>query len=209
MPKRSSNSGGGKGILALMLLALLGAGVFAAYVKMVPAASRVPADMRRSEPGVSVDVTSIKTKPVESHPSSQDVLLVPAVVEKEVKLGNPVGPVPQGVRPEVFLLNETLASLTIDNARALSIDMKGSVAVVNFNAALQKGYGSIEEGNLIRALQLALGQFKGITHFKVTVEGKSIDTLGNIELSAPIEVIRPGQASQSNSDEESTPSTPS
>ncbi len=66
----------------------------------------------------------------------------------------------------------------------------------------------MEEGYLIKAIQMALGQFKDIDKFQIIVDGKAVDSLGNIDLSKPVDVIRPGQKSDSNSSEDSTEPKP-
>jgi hypothetical protein len=191
MPKRSSNSSAGKSVLAIMLVALLGAGVLAAYVKMTPQAAHVTQDRPQSGPDVTVQ--SQATNRTEAPLTKQEGLLVPSVIQNDVKLDKPAGSPPDGVRPEVFLVNQSLSSLKIDGASALGIEVKDRVAAVSFNPGIEKGYGTIEEGYLIKALQMALGQFKDIDKFQVIVEGKTVDSLGNIDLSTPVEVIRPGQ----------------
>lgn len=191
-----------------MLLALLGAGVFAAYVKFDAKASHVPSDLRRTEPDVDIDSKPIqKTVPATTSTASSS-LLVPTIENNEVKLVKPAAATQNGVKPEVDLINQSLHSLLIKDGRAVGLEMKGHIALVDFNQAIDKGYGTIEEGNLIKALQMALGQFKGIDQFKIIVEGQPIESLGNIELTAPIDVIRPGQTSAPKTSEESNPPAP-
>ena len=193
MPKRTKKSPAGKGIAALMLLMMLGAGGFAAYVKLTPQAAHVIQDRKGSDVDVSVQSESAEKPKIQSSEQATS-LLIPTLQGSEITLGKPASTPPDGVKPEVSLLNDTLQSLQIDGARAVGIDIQDGVAMVDFNPAIQKGYGSIEEGNLVKSLQMALGQFKGISKFKVIVEGKAIESFGNIELSAGIPVIRPGEA---------------
>jgi len=191
MPKRNSNSPAGKSVVAVMLLTLLGAGGVAAYVKMSPQAAHVSQGPAQAGP----DLTIQSQPPHEADiaPTKSDGLLVPAIVQNDIKLDKPVGEAPQGVRPEVFLVNQTLASLQVQGAQALGIEVKDRIAMVSFNPGIEKGYGSMEEGYLIKALQMALGQFKDIDKFQIVVEGKTVDSLGNIDLTTPVEVIRHGQ----------------
>jgi len=191
MPKRTSNSSAGKGVVAVMLLALCGAGVLAAYVKMSPQAAHVTGEA--SQPSPEVSVTSHATKqPDFQAETNAPHLLVPSILKNDIALFKSAGLPPEGVRPEVFLVNETLTSLQIDGARAVGIDVKDHLALVDFNTGIERGYGTIEEGYLIKSLQMALGQFKDIDKFQVVVEGKTVESLGNIDLTEPVPVIRPG-----------------
>ena len=77
MPKRTSNSSSGKGVLAILMLTVFGAGGLAAYVRLNPAAAHVQVQDRQTHPDVS-----ISTKPVadpEQAPTSSSDLLVPVV----------------------------------------------------------------------------------------------------------------------------------
>jgi len=190
MPKRSSNSPAGKSVAAILLLTVLGAGVLAAYVGLNPQASHVVVD-RPATPDVSVNTRHDDNKV--APPQDSMTLLVPAVVQNDVKLDRPASSPPEGVAPEVNLINQTLASLQVEGAKALGIDVKDHLAVVSFNPGIEKGYGTIEEGHLIKALSLALGQFKNIDRFQLAIEGKTVDSLGNIDLTTPVKVLRPGQ----------------
>jgi len=193
MPKRSNNSPAGKSVVAILLLTVLGAGVLAAYVRLNPKAAYLPRAEASTGPDVSIQANSANQ--VQSPPAAAaSELLVPSVIKNEVKLDKPAGQPPEGVAPEVFLINETLTSLQVDGARALGIDVKDHLAIVSCNPGIQKGYGTMEEGYLIKALSMALGQFKDIDKFQLAVEGKIVDSLGNIDLTTPVDVIRPGQS---------------
>ncbi|AIE87036.1 GerMN domain-containing protein [Fimbriimonas ginsengisoli] len=180
-----------------MLVAALGVIGFAAYVKMAPGASHVPEPLRR--PAIESPVGNLPSSP-RRHSAGPDVkvdshtdpdLKVPAVQGNDVKLAHSAGKVPDGVKPMVFLANATLESLKIEKAKALGVEIKDRNALVDFNPELEKGYGSTEEGQLIKALQMALGQFPDIDTFQIVIDGKTIDSLGQIDLSEPISVIRP------------------
>lgn len=180
-----------------MLVALLGVGVFAAYVKLTPPAQHVAPELHR--PAETAVVAPEKHESfVREKPAGPSVevdagpqLRVPALSGEEVKLGRKAGSVPSGVKPMVFIANETLKDLKIDKARAIGVDVHGRNALIDFNPEIEKGYGSTEEGELIKALSTALGQFPEIDTFQIVVDGKPLDTLGELDLSDPIAVIRP------------------
>jgi hypothetical protein len=179
-----------------MLLAALGVGVFAAYVKLNPNAGRVPDAVRRpaiesTAPAPTPRITHRRSSGPDVSIAKQTELRLPVVKGDDVALGHAVGQVPAGEKPMVFLANATLHELRIDKARALGVQIKDRNALVDFNEALDKGYGSTEEGYLIKSLQLALGQFPEIDTFQIVINGEVKDSLGQIDLSEPITVIRP------------------
>lgn len=191
MPKRTSHSPAGKGVLAILLLCVLGGGVLAAYVKLSPQAFPTSPKSNSGTPEVSVQAQTTETPATTQ--SGTTALLVPEVYRDDVRLNKPVGEVPEGEQPEVYLINQTLASLQVPDAKALGVDVHDGLATVSFNPEIQKGYGTMEEGFLIKGLRMALGQFKEIDKFEIAVEGKPVDSLGNIDLSSGVDVIRPRQ----------------
>jgi hypothetical protein len=190
MPKRTKGSSTRKSAAAVLLLCIVGAGGLAAYVKLFPAAAHVvetpPAissENHQSGPDVKISV-----KPEESETAT---LKVPSLSSSGIQLNSPASAVPDGTKPEVSLLNDTMKSLQIDGARAVGIEVSDHLAKVDFNAGIQRGYGTMEEGNVIKAMQMALGQFPDINQFQIRVDGKIVDSLGNIDLTTPVDVIRP------------------
>ncbi len=189
-----------------MTMSLMGAGVFAAYVHYSPQASHVAVISKSPEPEPKIEAKHTEDAAPSSETKLNSTLLIPAVINNEVKLDQKITSIPVNEDARVYLVNLTLHSLKIEKARALGVDVKNRVALMDFNPALQKGYGSIEEGNLIKSLQMALGQFKEIDKFQIIIEGKPIDSLGNIDMSQPIDVLRVGQSATTS--EESSPSNP-
>lgn len=182
----------------LMITAFLGAGVLAAYVRFTPGAAHVQRPESISQPEVTIE-----SRPANPHRTSQtttvpDNLMIPAVQNNEVVLARPIGSIPDGVKPEVYVVNETLSSLLIDKAKVLDISVTKGLALIHCTPEIQKGYGTFEEGNLIKSIQLALGQFKQIDAYQIVVEGHIVETLGNIDLTTPVKVIRPGQSEPTN-----------
>lgn len=204
MPSRKkSNSPGSRAVIVVMLAALVGVAGFAAYVKFTPGASRVADDLRRkdeiSRPGPSVDVDS---KPSTKTTDAAGGLKVPALVGSDVQLTKSVGSVPAGEDPQAYLLTQTFKAMGVSDGRALKVVVDGGTAQVEVNqAVVEHGYGSMEEGYLIKALQLALGQFSTIDRFTL-VEGGNPVEFGHLDLSEPIEVIRPGQTPEQPADGE-------
>jgi len=186
-----------------MGIALLGVGVFAAYVKLTPSAAHVAPDIRKPEPLVHHERP--KGPSVEVQSSSAQEFKIPVLHGENVSLDKSAGKAPSGVKPMVFVATETLKQLKIDGAKAIGVDVKDRNALVDFNPALDKGYGSMEEGQLIKSLQWALGQFPEIDTFQIVIDGQVKTTLGQLDLTDPIPVTRPDGKSAV-PDSETTPS---
>lgn len=188
-----------------MLLAALGVGVFAAYVQLTPSARTVPPELRKDGPEVT---TTAAPRPRRDRRTTRAVqrveLLVPALDGENVKL---VPELTSAVGDEaiVFVANGALKAMNIDDARALGVNVKDGLATIDFNAGIEKGYGSMEEATLIKALQMGLGQFKNVSRFQFRVEGRTVESLGHYEMAEPLPVIRPGKTEP----DEPAPSTPS
>jgi nitrous oxidase accessory protein NosD len=98
----------------------------------------------------------------------------------------------QGKDEKLFVVNRTLDALKLEGAEAKKIDLAGGIAKVDLNEAILSGMGSMEEGTLLKALQMALGQFKEVELFQVTIDGKPVESLGgHLEWYDPQPVIRP------------------
>lgn len=195
MPKKS-NSPSSRGVLIVAMVATMGVVGFAAYVKMSPNAARVPDDLRRS---TSLEQPLVRPAQRKHEPdvevTSRKVdLLIPAVVDGEVKLSKPASEVPKGMNPMVFATTETLKSFGVEDGRALGVQVKDKTALLDVNEQLvDHGFGSTEEGQVIKALQMVLGQFSQIDRFELIFDGNKVDSLGSIDLTDPIPVVRPGQ----------------
>jgi hypothetical protein len=123
--------------------------------------------------------------------------MVPGLEGAEVKLAAPVSPTPEGVDAKAHLVTETFKALGIPEGRALKCEVKDKVAIIDVNAAfVEHGYGSTEEGNVVKALQLALGQYPDVERFQLLQEGQPIE-LGHLDLSQPIVVTRAGSPAES------------
>ncbi|MGV3618389.1 MAG: GerMN domain-containing protein [Fimbriimonas sp.] len=181
-----------------MLLAALGVGVFAAYVQLSPAAQRVPDSIRRPDkPSVEIRQKDPVASPTRPGPSvdvhTEQGFVVATLDGDKIKLV-PLKPAAKGEKPIVYVANHTLQNLKVERARALSVEVKERVALIDFNPALTEGFGSMEEANLIKALQMSLGQFKEIDAFQIVIEGEVLDSLGHFEIDSPVPVIRPGKS---------------
>jgi len=182
----------------LLLVGAMGAVAVAAYVQSTPDARRVPDDLRKPEPAAQVSKTN-DAEPTAARPHRQDSsprrpdqtsLMVPTLDGQNVVLRAASDGPSRGEDPKVFVANAALRAVKVDGARALGVQVKDGVAVIDFNPALEQGFGSMEEGTLIKALQMGMGQFKDVDKVQIMVEGKPIESLGHFELTDPLPVIR-------------------
>ncbi|HSI74218.1 MAG TPA: GerMN domain-containing protein [Fimbriimonas sp.] len=183
-----SNSPGSKAVAVTMVAALIGVAAFAAYVQFTPGARNVADDMRRDQ--VSRPAPSVKTNVSPSEkPTDATAYLLPAFEGTEVKLATPASQTPEGVDPKVHLVSETFKVLGAPEARALKVEIKDKLAIVDVNSGLMEhGFGSMEEGQLIKALQLVLGQFPEVESFQLMSDGNPVE-LGHLDLSEPTPVV--------------------
>jgi hypothetical protein len=193
--KKKPNTSGKRAVVVTMLLALLGVGVFATYVKMTPAAAHVADDLR-ARPSITQrgpDV-QVQGQPVNGRTSIHE-LMIPRVSGMDVKLSTPAKSPPAGVDPKVFLLDESFRYFGIRDGRVLAVQIEGKNAIVDVNdAVVNHGYGGTEEGQFVQLIQQALGQFPEVDTFQVRNNGKVVDSLGSLDFSSPTPVTRPGAA---------------
>jgi hypothetical protein len=179
-----------------MLFAALGVAVFAAYVNMTPAAQKVPPELRVQDKKPVVQSDAV-TRPRTSGPAVEveaaPELFVAKLDGDKLKLVPEKASVPQGQKPMVFALNETLKNIHAQGIKVLGVEVKDRVALLDFNPALVEGMGSMEEANLIEGLRLTLGQFKEIDKFQMRLDGEILEEVGGHDTyEAPLDVKRPG-----------------
>ena len=184
--KKSKNTG-----LAIVLLIASVAGgiVMGAYVIDTPAAQHV------------TDVVKKETTPKESVSSRREQTinrLIPHAGKDGIATFEPQQiTIPAGEDPRVYLVNDYLKQLHDKglgnkNAKLLGIDVRNRIAYADFNRAFDESYGTMDEANVLRGIEATLGQFPEIDKIAFQVDGKAMDTTGNIDLTDPQNVIRPG-----------------
>lgn len=179
-----------KTLLIVGFLGTLIVAGLAAYVKFTPA-DRVPDDQRRivagqlPKPPPQVDISARRS-------NSTVLVFIPSYEGNELKFTTREERVPKDIAPEVFALTEFLKASRIpdENARVLGVDVRNGLAAVSFNSAFATGYGTDDEHTLLDGFRRSLGQFSAINEFELYVDGTRVETLGSVELSQPMPVIR-------------------
>jgi hypothetical protein len=175
-----------------MIAALVGVAGIAYYVQTTPGAARVADDLRKTQqvgrPSVEVSCSS---RPSNRPSATKSKYLIPVMANGDVALTGDLGNPADGQDDRQFVIDKTFQSMGVGEGRALKVEVKDGLASVDVNAAMvDHGYGSMEEGQMVKALQLALGQFPEISTFRLLLEGQPAE-LGHLDFSEPIEVIRP------------------
>lgn len=188
---------GGRAAILLILVGGLGVGSLAYYVKTTPQASRVPNEVRverKEKPRPSPAAERPRQATQGTKTSHSDTVRLPAFGDdiSDMQLDAKETPVPSGQNAMKFLAQAIVDGAHWTGARALGVEVRDHVAVVQYNGEVGKGMGSMEEGAFLRALQIGFGQFRDIDRVSVESDGEPLQS-GHVDLTEPLPVIRPGE----------------
>lgn len=93
--------------------------------------------------------------------------------------------------PRVFAVNEFLGQLKMvpKGARAVSCKVSDGLASLDFSNEFETTYGTEDEQTVVKGILTTMSQFKDVKKVKLTVSGRTLDSLGNIDLTAPQDVL--------------------
>jgi hypothetical protein len=174
-----------------MLLALTGAVGFGLYVRMTPQAAKVPPDLRREEEIKPIAPVARKNEPKAETPKSETRYLVATRAGASLRMTRLDKPLPDGEDPKAFVVRETVRRLGPDALQSKGVKLDGGTAILDFNATIRDGLGSAEEGELLKALQMTLGQFSDVDSIRIAADGQVLEEIGHTEVVEPLPVIRP------------------
>lgn len=179
--KNKTKGKGSKAPLIVAVACMAVVGGLAAYIARSPAKT-VPADQRRVEQQVSPKDVKVYT------PSYSD--------KGDLKLDPKTEPVAKNQDAHVEAVNRYLDQLKMvpKDARALTCQISGTVATLDFSPAFETTYGTEDEQTVLKGVLTAMGQFKDVKQVKFTVAGRTLDTLGNVDLTVPQDVLREGES---------------
>jgi len=169
----------------LVLIGALGVGALAAYVKGVPA-DRIPVDLSRD-----AGAATRRHHNVESY--------TPRYEQGNLKFTKRSVPVPEGQDPVVYSVNEYLRQSTVapEGASLQRAKVVDGVVDLDFNESFRTTYGTEDEQTILNGILTVLGQFPDVVSARFLIDGKPLETLGNVDLSEPQLVIRnPGTPSE-------------
>jgi len=181
--------------MAILMVAALGFGGLAYYVSSTPSAQRVPNDLRKPEP-----TKASRNRPPESTTTSNSVRL-PVVNGEKVTLSRES----VSLEPNEAIARKLAVAAVVandgDRNLVLGAEIKDGTAVISLRRSMIGGIGSMQEGTLITAWQVAFGQLKDVQKVQIEVDGQPIESLGHFEIDQPLSVVRddgPGSASPIN-----------
>ncbi|HXH61138.1 MAG TPA: GerMN domain-containing protein [Fimbriimonadaceae bacterium] len=134
-----------------------------------------------------------KTVTVDRQQGGQGVtLLTPYYKNDELAFKSEPAKVPPNVDPHVFVINSYLRSVKAVPEKALLVTctVKDGVALLDFNKDFDTTYGTFDESTIINGIAAVMGQFQNVSYVRFLSEGKPIETLGNADLTEPVEVTR-------------------
>lgn len=171
-------------MVGLLVVAVIGLGSLAAYVKY-GGASQVPDGERRPDKVVHAPATHNDTKP-----ESKVTVIKPTREGDDLKLHKSETDVPKGEDPIVFSVNHYLKESQIvpADAKIVGVQVKDRVALLDVSPSFNQTYGAFDEQTLLQGICATLAQFKNIDKVQFLLEGKPIETLGNVDLTTPIPV---------------------
>jgi len=111
----------------------------------------------------------------------------------ELKLDPGTVKPPEKADPKVFAVNSYLKNLGFvpKGAALKSCVVKDGQATLDFNSAFETTYGTEDEQTVVKGLMTTMAQFSDVHTVLMTVEGKPLETLGNIDLTQPLPVPVP------------------
>lgn len=178
MGRTKRADGGSRLYLAIIVVGLAVLAAVAAYVQLAPA-KKVPEAIRRAE---SADRAV--------RPSQEVNVLTPRYEDGDLKFESKPLRTERGQDPMLAAINGFLAEAKVAPAEAKcrSARREGDLVVLDFSAAFGQTYGAEDEQTLLGGIANTLAQFPGVKRFRITVEGRPIETLGNIELTDPLAI---------------------
>lgn len=183
MGKRTNRNGLAIAIIAIGTISLAGLGIYTSNSKASPKpVDNTPPVASQQKPAVEVEVTPDSER-------DQVTALTPNFNGDELKFDASKVTPPAGVDPKAWVVNEYLRTLNAvpEDAKVLSctIDDSTKTATVDFSKEIEAGYGTSDEMALVNGVLTVMSQFPNVDAVKFTVEGKTIETFGNIDLTDP------------------------
>jgi len=162
------------GVWALLVLGIGSVAGLAVYIKTTPA-DRVPAsEHRRSTQPQSVNVYR------------------PKYIGDQLKFDSRRETPPAGQDERVFAVNQFLheSGVALEGAELISCEVRDRIAYLNFNRAFDRTYGTEDEQTLVKGILQVMSQFEGFDSVQILIEGKPMQTMGNIDLTDPLPIHR-------------------
>lgn len=183
MGKQKNRNALALGIIAIGTVSLAGLGIYASNSKASP--KPVETQTAQQKSNIQVDVTPDDER-------SQTTTLTPEFKNDDLTFNKEDKTPPAGVEPMAWTIDQYLRTLTAvpKEAHVLGVTVDNYVATVDFSKEIEAGYGTTDEQTLVNGVLTVMSQFKDVNAVKFTVEGKAIETFGNIDLTEPQRVLK-------------------
>lgn len=178
---------------AIAMFAMISLGALTAYVKQsgpsVPSVDQVDETSTPAKVDVEPPVRKAKEAPTEKSENSV-MVMTPHEDSSGVTFKASSRKLKSGEDGMLVSVQEglKLISAVPKDARVLSIERKGSQAIVQVNDKFSSGYGTDEEAAILESIRQTLAQFPEIQTFTIECEGKQLTTLGQFDLTKPVNV---------------------
>lgn len=173
-------------VIGIALASAIGLAAVATYVHNNPHAV-IP-------PGFSSQTQPLKSKTESNKRDKGEILVfVPQMGKDGISFTTQSVPYPDGTDKLTYSVNQFLkvANITSPNVQCLGVDLHEGLATIGLSPDFKASYGAFDEKILIDGFAATLGQYKRIKFYNIEVNGKPLTTLGSVDLSQPVPVIRP------------------
>ena len=144
-----------------------------------------------NSPGRVVDEPAQSRGASNSKPADVKVY-TPSYEKGELKLKSTSTKPVEKQDPHVLAVNSFLEQLKMvpKDARLLSCKVSEGTATLDFSPAFETTYGTEDEQTVLKGVLTTMGQFDDVKGVRFTVAGRGLETLGNVDLTQPQEVLR-------------------
>jgi hypothetical protein len=136
------------------------------------------------------------SEPTATSKRPQDVkVYTPRYDKGDLKLDSKTARPTAAEDPRVFAVNKYLEQLAMvpKAARAKTCTVTDGIANLDFTLEFEKTYGTEDEQTILKGLLTVMAQFPEVHQVKFTVGGRTLDTLGNVDLTTPQDVMKDPQ----------------
>lgn len=139
-------------------------------------------------PPINNGVVTSQNKP--GGPDRPVKVLTPRYEGSDLKLDEKDAKAPEGTDGMVHVINTYLDQVPAvpKDARLKTLTMDGGTAMLSFSSSFERTYGTDDEQTIIKGVLSSLAQFPEVKKAKFLVEGKPMETIGNVDLTEPLDV---------------------
>lgn len=147
-------------------------------------------------PGQRIDKPAATTKVEQTHKDEVKVY-TPRYEGDSLKLDPSVSKPKPTEDARVFAVNQYLSGVKAvpQKARAVKCEVSNGIATLDFTPEFETSYGTEDEQTILKGLLTVMAQFDGVQKVKFTVQGRTLESIGNVDLTEPQPVMQEEPAS--------------